>query len=57
VQPLIGKPLDEKRRIEIMKKSILGLIVGLVLGLLDGLSALFIPEAKEMLVVIIHYLN
>lgn len=36
-----------------MKKTYLGLIAGLVLGLLDGLSAMFIPEAREMLGMII----
>jgi hypothetical protein len=36
-----------------MKKIQLGLLSGFVLGLLDGLSAFFVPEAQEMLGVII----
>ncbi len=38
-----------------MKKSVLGLITGTVLGLLDGASAIFIPEAREMLSFIIIF--
>ncbi len=38
-----------------MKKTVLGLITGTVLGLLDGASAIFIPEAKEMLMFIIVF--
>ena len=36
-----------------MKRIQLGLLSGFVLGLLDGLSALFVPEAQEMLGMII----
>ncbi len=36
-----------------MKKLPLGLLSGTVLGLLDGLSAFFIPEALEMIGMII----
>ena len=36
-----------------MKKVQLGLLSGFVLGLLDGLSAFFVPEAREMLGMII----
>lgn len=36
-----------------MKKVLLGLLSGALLGLLDGLSALFVPEAEGMLAVII----
>ena len=36
-----------------MKKITLGLIAGTILGLLDGLSAIFIPEAADMLQLII----